>query len=122
MLILYGGLLLITTWRFMATPGGFIPDQDQSALIGVITLPPGSAGVRTDAVMREAMVIAQETDGIAEVVAFSGFNAASSSQESNSGALFMKLTDQVERAEKGLGAVALSQQLMGKFQSIPGAS
>ncbi len=122
MLLLYGGLLGLTVWRFNATPGGFIPEQDQGALIGVITLPPGSAGVRTDAVMREAMEIAQQTDGVAEVVAFSGFNAASSSQESNSGALFMRLTDQIERTERGLTAVALAQQLMGKLSVIQGAS
>jgi hydrophobe/amphiphile efflux-1 (HAE1) family protein len=122
MLLLYGGLLLLTGWRFAATPGGFIPEQDQGALIGVITLPPGSSGARTDAVMREAMMMAQDMPGIAEVVAFSGFNAASSSQESNSGALFMRLDDQVERTDQGLSAIALSQQLMGKMSSIQGAS
>ncbi|HWK53555.1 MAG TPA: multidrug efflux RND transporter permease subunit [Hyphomicrobiales bacterium] len=122
MLLLYGGLLILTTWRFVATPGGFIPEQDQGALIGVITLPPGSAGVRTDAVMREAMTLAQDTPGVAEVVAFSGYNAASSSQESNSGALFMRLTDPVERANAGMSALTLSQQLMGKLGSIQGAS
>ena len=122
MLLLYVGLLVLTGWRFTVTPGGFIPEQDQGALIGVVTLPPGSAGDRTDAVMREAMMMAQEMPGIAEVVAFSGYNAASSSQESNSGALFMRLTDPIERADAGQTAVALSQQLMGQLSVIQDAS
>lgn len=122
MLVLYVGLLMLTTWRFMATPGGFIPEQDQGALIGVITLPPGASGTRTDEVMQQAMQAAQDLPGIAEVVAFSGFNAASSSQESNSGALFMRLTDANERMDAGLDAVTLSQQLMGELSSVQEAT
>jgi hydrophobe/amphiphile efflux-1 (HAE1) family protein len=121
MLILYAGLLVITGWRFTATPNGFIPEMDQGALIGVVTLPPGATGDRTDAVMQEAMRIAQDMPGIAEVVAFSGYNAASSSQESNSGALFMRLTDPIERADQGMTAVALSRQLMGALSVIQDA-
>ena len=41
MLLIYAGLLVFTGWRFMETPNGFIPDQDQGALIGVITLAAG---------------------------------------------------------------------------------
>ena len=122
MLTMYVGLLLLTTWRFVDTPGGFIPEQDQGALIGVITLPPGSAGDRTDAIMQQTMTEAQQLPGIAEVVAFSGFNAASSSQESNTGALFMRLDAPVERAELGRTAVALSQQLSARLAHIQGAS
>jgi hydrophobe/amphiphile efflux-1 (HAE1) family protein len=88
----------------------------------VITLPPASSGERTDAIMQEAMMLAQDMPGIAEVVAFSGYNAASSSQESNSGALFMRLDSMAERAEEGLTAVGLSQQLTGMLSSIKGAS
>ena len=43
------GLLGLTVWRLNATPTGFIPDQDQGFLIGVIQLPPGSALDRTEA-------------------------------------------------------------------------
>ncbi|MBN1237682.1 MAG: multidrug efflux RND transporter permease subunit [Gammaproteobacteria bacterium] len=122
MFTLYAGLLLLTGWRFVATPGGFIPEQDQGALIGVITLPPGSSAERTDAIMQEAMTIAEDLPGVAEVVAFSGFNAASSSQETNSGALFMRLDPFEEREERGVTAVGLSQQLTGMLASIQGAS
>lgn len=122
MLLLYAGLIVITGWRFTVTPAGFIPEMDQSALIGIVTLPPGAAGDRTDTIMREAMDIAREVPGVVEVVAFSGYNAASGSQESNSGALFMRLDDPIERGEQGLTAVALAGQLMGELSVVQGAS
>ncbi len=122
MLIVYAGLLLLTGWRFVATPNGFIPDQDQGALIGVITLPPGSSAQRTDAVMQQAMQIASKLDGVDEALAFAGFNAASSSQESNSGALFVKLRDADHRHGKSLSAAALSQELGRRLQAIQGAT
>ncbi len=122
MLSIYAGLLLITGWGFSVTPAGFIPEQDQGALIGVITLPPGASAERTDAVMLEAMAMVNEVPGIAQAVAFSGFNAASSSQESNTGALFMRLDPALERMQQGLDAVTLSQQLTGMLSSIQGAS
>src|SRR3546814_16210166 len=81
MLLIYAGLLVITGWRFAETPGGFIPDMDQGALIGVVTLPPGASSERTDEVMQEAMAIANQMPGVEEALAFSGFNAASQSEE-----------------------------------------
>src|SRR5690606_25493973 len=122
MLVLYGGLLLLTGWRFAATPSGFIPEQDQGALIGVITLPPGASSARTDRIMREAMNVTRDMPGVAEVVAFSGFNAASSSQESNSGALFVRLVSFEERERNGMTAVGLSQDLGTRLSAIKGAS
>ncbi len=122
MLVLYAGLLAIAGWRFAVTPGGFIPEQDQGALIGVITLPPGASSARTNEIMQEALAIVEGLDGVDEVVAFSGFNAASSSLESNSGALFARLTPFAEREREAITAVDLSQTLSQQLASIQGAS
>jgi len=122
MLVIYAGLIGIAVWRFGATPGGFIPDQDQGALIGVISLPPGSSGERTDAIMRKAMQIAGDMPGVDQALGFSGYNVASSSMESNSGALFLKLKDFPYREKQGLSAAAMSQQLTGRLAAIEGAS
>ncbi len=121
MLVLYGGLLALTAWRFMATPTGFIPDQDQGALIGVVSLPPGASGQRTDQVMRQAMKIADATPGVQASLAFSGYNAASSSQESNSGALFMKLDDESYRQAHHETVGELTQALNRRLTAIAGA-
>ena len=122
MLLIYAGLLVITGWRFAETPGGFIPDMDQGALIGVVTLPPGASSERTDEVMQQAMAIANGMPGVEEALAFSGFNAASSSQESNSGALFVKLKPFAEREAMDLTATTIAQQMTGRLAVLQGAT
>ena len=54
MLIIYAGLLALTGWRLTATPTGFIPEQDQGFLIGVVQLPPGASLERTSDVLQQA--------------------------------------------------------------------
>ena len=122
MFIVYAGLLLITGWRFTATPSGFIPEQDQGVLIGVISLPPGASGQRTDDVMQQAMKIANQMPGVDEALAFSGFNAASSSTESNSGALFVKLKPFEYRAKHHMASTVMGGDLMGRLAAIQGAT
>ena len=121
MLVIYAGLLALTAWRFVATPSGFIPDQDQGALIGVVSLPPGASGQRTDEVMRQSMQIADKTPGVETSLAFSGYNAASSSQESNSGALFMKLTDENFRQHHHQTVSDLTGSLNQRLLALGGA-
>ena len=122
MLVIYACLLGLTAWRFVATPGGFIPEQDQGALIGVVSLPPGASGQRTDEVMQQAMKIADATPGVEASLAFSGYNAASSSQESNSGALFMKLRDEQYRQGHHQTVGDLVGLLNRRLTSIGGAT
>ena len=47
MMILYAGLIALTGWRIYATPGGFIPDQDQGTLIANVQMPEGTSLDRT---------------------------------------------------------------------------
>jgi multidrug efflux pump subunit AcrB len=67
----------LTGWRLLDTPAGFIPDQDQGFLIGVIQLPPGSSLDRTEAVMTRASEIIKGTDGVEGMVAFAGLDGSS---------------------------------------------
>src|SRR3546814_663986 len=54
MLVIYAVLLALTGWRLTDTPTGFIPDQDQGVLIGVVQLPPGASLDRTSEVLARA--------------------------------------------------------------------
>ncbi|HYI43019.1 MAG TPA: efflux RND transporter permease subunit, partial [Sphingomicrobium sp.] len=54
MLAIYAGLLGLTGFQLTTTPTGFIPDQDQGVLIGVVQLPPGASLERTSAVLNRA--------------------------------------------------------------------
>ena len=113
MLIIYAGLLGITAWRLTATPTGFIPEQDQGVLIGVVQLPPGSSLERTSEVLARAARIAEQSKGVEAVATFAGLDGSSFSQSSNAGTMFIRLRDWSDRDSEGLYAADLSQSLTG---------
>ncbi len=114
MLVIYAALLGLTGWRLTATPTGFIPQQDQGILIGVVQLPPGASLERTNEVMLRARQMIIEQEGIAEATAFAGLDGSSFSAASNAGTMFIRLTDFEEReGVEGLTAAELSGKLSG---------
>jgi hydrophobe/amphiphile efflux-1 (HAE1) family protein len=122
MMLIYAGLLALTGWRLTATPTGFIPEQDQGFLIGIVQLPPGSSLDRTSAVVDKAYAIASKTDGITDGAAFAGLDGASFSQSSNAGVFFIKLKDWSER-KSDQSAEALAGKLTGAIAgAIEGAN
>ena len=120
-LVVYAGLLVMTGWRLTATPTGFIPEQDQGMLIGVISLPPGASLERTDAVMQRASAEIMKMDGIETVAGMAGLDGASFSNASNAGTMFIKLKDWSERG-KGMDAASLAGAVMGQLGAIEEAS
>ena len=122
MMVIYAGLLLLTGWRLTATPTGFIPEQDQGFLIGVVQLPPGASLDRTSEILNKAYDIASKTDGVVDGAAFAGLDGASFSQASNSGVMFLKLADWEERGSEN-SAAAMAGQLTGALAGqIEGAN
>ena len=110
-LVVYAGLLGLTAWRLVDTPGGFIPEQDQGVLIGVVQLPAGASLDRTTAVMNRAVEIVNKQAGVLEVAAFAGLDGSSFSAASNAATMFIRLDDFAERDAPELQAAALSQAL-----------
>lgn len=92
-LIAYAGLLIIAGIQFTLTPSGFIPDQDQGYLIGVVNLPQGASLERTDAIVKRATEIGLEVDGVAHAAEFAGFNGATFTNSSNAGAIFFTMEE-----------------------------
>ncbi len=121
-LIVYAGLLALTGWRLTATPTGFIPDQDQGVLIGVVQLPAGASLERTDAVLQQVSKTVGDMDGVDSVAAFAGLDGSSFSAASNSGTMFIRLTDFSERGAQELKANAISQAVSGRLAGIQEAS
>lgn len=118
MLAVYAGLLALTGWQLGSTPTGFIPEQDQGYLIGVVQLPPGSSLDRTDALLTQARELASATPGVAGSAVFAGLDGASFSQVSNTGTMFLLLDPSEERTDPALKAEALSQSLTGKIAGV----
>jgi hydrophobe/amphiphile efflux-1 (HAE1) family protein len=117
-LIVYVGLLALTGWRLIDTPSGFIPDQDQGVLIGVIQLPAGSSLDRTTAVLDRAREIIRANPNVETVTALAGLDGASFSMSSNAATMFIKLKDWSERPNKDQAAAALGGALTGAAAQI----
>ncbi|MEM6746925.1 MAG: multidrug efflux RND transporter permease subunit [Pseudomonadota bacterium] len=107
----YAVLLVATLGVFRAVPGGFVPDQDQGYLIGVVNLPQGASLDRTDAVVKKAAEIGLAVDGVAHAAEFAGFNGATFTNSSNSGAIFFTLDDFGTRRS----AFEIQQELQGRM-------
>jgi HAE1 family hydrophobic/amphiphilic exporter-1 len=112
--IAYGCLIALAGWRFVETPTGFIPAQDQGYLIGVIQTPPGASLQRTTEVLMDAQRIALKTPGITGTVAFAGFNGASFTNAPNSGAMFVNLAPKGQRGS----ADQVIKDLSGRLAQI----
>ncbi len=122
MLVIYAVLLAFTGWRLTDTPTGFIPDQDQGVLIGVVQLPPGASLDRTSDVLKRAQQVVSGVEGVDSISTFAGLDGSSFSTASNAGTMFIRLTDWGDRG-KERSAVALSQQLSGAMAAaLPDAN
>ncbi|HEY0629408.1 MAG TPA: multidrug efflux RND transporter permease subunit [Sphingomicrobium sp.] len=113
MLIIYGGLLGLTVWRLDATPTGFIPDQDQGFLIGVIQLPPGSSLERTEEAVGRIRKVVSQNPKVLETAAFAGLDGSTFSPASNSGIMFLRLAEHEERRGQGETAAELAGAITG---------
>ena len=113
MLLIYAGLLALTGLQLTTTPTGFIPEQDQGVLIGVVQLPPGASLDRTAEVLKRAEGIIRANPNVEEVATFAGLDGASFSQASNSGTMFIRLRDWADRKGEGMSATELSGVFSG---------
>lgn len=121
MLVIYGGLMILTVLVFRSVPGGFIPQQDQGYMIVAVQLPPGASLERTDAVIEEAVKRLMKIDGVVNAVGFAGFNGATFTNATNAGAIFPVLADFETRESKGLTSEGIMGQMWQAMSGIEDA-
>lgn len=97
-LIVYGGLLLLTWWSFIKTPTGFIPAQDKGYLLVNVQLPDAASAERTTAVMQRIEEIAAKTDGVSHTVSIAGQSLLLGANAPNFGAMYVMLDEFQHRA------------------------
>ena len=118
----YALLLLGTGFTLFNTPSGFIPEQDQGFLIGVVQLPPGASLDRTQDVMARASQIIRDTEGVDGVVSFAGLDGSSFSFGSNAATIFVRLDAFEERKTAEQAAAALAGAITGATMGIQDAN
>jgi multidrug efflux pump len=116
-LIGYGVVLVLLAVLFLRMPTGFLPNEDQGAIINLVQLPPGAIQSRAIAVARQAenhwLKEEKNTDA---VFAVNGFSYAGAGQ--NAGMVFVHLKDWAERTSAKDRAPAIVQRAMGAYQRI----
>ena len=91
-LLLYGGLFVLTVWVFINSRKGFVPDQDQGRLIASLQLPDATALEHTKRVMDRMETIAHANPSVAHTITNSGSSAVAGANAPNYGSMFVILT------------------------------
>jgi multidrug efflux pump len=96
-LLLYGGLLVLTVWVFLHSRTGFVPDQDQGRLIVSAQLPDATALEHTKRVMDQLEKIAHNNPAVAHTITNSGSSFLANANAPNYGSMFVILKPFGER-------------------------
>lgn len=78
-------------------PSGFIPQEDQGMIYGIIQTPPGSTLEYTNSKAHELQKICKEMDEVGSVASVAGFEILTEGRGSNAGTVLINLKDWSER-------------------------
>jgi multidrug efflux pump len=121
-LLVYGGLLVLTQWEYRRLPTGFIPTQDKGYLVASVQLPDSTAAVRTRAIMSRIEQIVLSTPGVKNVNAVAGNSFLLSAYGSNFGSMFIILEGFRERAERNQSSDSIMSSLRSRIaEEVPEA-
>ncbi|MCI0456586.1 MAG: efflux RND transporter permease subunit [Gemmataceae bacterium] len=111
-LLIYGGLIVLTGYSFTRVPTGFIPNQDKGYLLVNVQLPDGASLERTVAAVERVETIAFDTPGVAHTVAIPGMSLVlNSAVSSNFATMFVVLKPFDERHGPQLYSEGIAAQL-----------
>src|SRR6185436_11722890 len=91
-LVVYGGLIVLTYWGYLQLPTGFIPTQDKGYLVASVQLPDAASAERTREVIKKLERISLDTPGVKNVNSVAGNSFQLSAYGSNFGSMFIILT------------------------------
>jgi multidrug efflux pump len=120
-LLVYGGLLVLTYHEFAETPKGFIPSQDMGYLFVNVQLPNAASTERTAKVLRKLEKIAGDTPGVLHVSGITGQSFALNAIGPNFGTMFVNLEPYHERLDPDKSSMAILGKLATEFNKIADA-
>ncbi|QHS63615.1 efflux RND transporter permease subunit [Chitinophaga agri] len=108
------------TWYLNGhVPSGFIPNEDQGMLYGIIQTPPGSSLERTNEVAEKLQKICEDVEGVSSVSALAGYEILTEGTGSNSGTCLINLKSWEERKHS---VTEIIEELEEKCKDITGAN
>ncbi len=107
---------------FSRMPTGYLPDEDQGTLMGIIQLPVGSTTEQTESVIGEIRdyFLSKEQAAVESVMAVAGTGMAGRGQ--NQAMSYVKLRDWDLRRDPRQSAKAVAGRAMGALSRVKGAS
>jgi len=106
-------------WMYNTVPTGFIPQEDQGYLIGLVIAPPGASLSYTSGIADKAQAIIAQNHDVVGSFAVMGFSF--SGNAANQGLIFLATRPSDERKGKGHSAADIVADLSPKLFMIPGA-
>jgi hydrophobe/amphiphile efflux-1 (HAE1) family protein len=107
-LVLFVGMVALTTGLWRHTPGSLVPDEDQGYYIAAVFLPDGATLERTDKVVSEVLQIIKSNPANENAVAFTGFDFLGGSFRNSAATIFVTQKHWDERQ-------VTTPQLVGEF-------
>src|SRR6266446_5948314 len=120
-LVVYGGLMVLTWLGFRTVPVGFIPEQDKGYLVVNAQLPDGASLERTEEVMARLDEMVRATPGVGHTIRLPGYSILTSNNISNVGGMFVILQPFEERVAARLPAAAVAASLRAQFRQVQDA-
>jgi multidrug efflux pump len=121
LLLVYGGLMVLTWLGFSRVPVGFIPEQDKGYLVVNAMLPDGASLERTEELMAKVDDMVRAVPGVAHTIRLPGYSILTSNNISNAGGMFVILAPFHERVEHGIKAGDVAAKLRGEFRKVQDA-
>lgn len=110
-LLVYGGLLVLTFWGFQQLPTGFIPTQDKGYLVASVQLPDSSSAERTKRAIAKLEQIALQTPGVKNVNSVAGNSFLLGAYGSNFGSMFIILDSFHDRRDPAQSADSIMRKI-----------
>ena len=121
-LVVYAGLIGLTTFQMSQMATGFIPDSDIGYLAIIVQLPPGASLERTDKVVRQVNEIALGIPGILHTSPTAGYDVSTSTVAPNVGTVFTSLPSLFGLHMPGVNAATMVKALREKLVVVKNAN
>ncbi|MBI5462294.1 MAG: multidrug efflux RND transporter permease subunit [Gammaproteobacteria bacterium] len=114
-LLLFAGMVAITSWMWKHTPGSLVPDEDQGWYFTSVLLPDGATLERTDAVVKQVVDAIKSNPANAYAIAFTGFDFLGGGYKNSAATIFVT---QIHWDEREMDTQSLVGELYMKTAGI----
>ena len=107
---------------YLGMPTGYLPDEDQGTIMGIVQLPAGSTLEQTERILDQVRrhFMEDQKDAVASCMTAAGIGFAGHGQ--NQGMVYVKLRDWDERNRPGLRAKDVAGKAMQALSGVRGAT